>query len=112
MLHNLNIEEILFIDIETVPLAPEYTELTEKWQKLWEHKMQYLIDNGEPAEELYDRAGIYAEFGRIICISAGYVIQKEGEPWFRVKSFYDDDEKKLIQNFFNALKKFGKAGHL
>lgn len=110
MLHNLNIEEILFIDIETVSLAPEYTELTEKWQKLWEHKMQFQINNGEPADELYDRAGIYAEFGRIICISAGYVVQKDGEPWFRVKSFYDDDEKKLIQNFFNALKKFAKAG--
>ena len=110
MLHNLNIEEILFIDIETVPLAPEYTELTEKWQKLWEHKMQYQIDNGEPAEDLYDRAGIYAEFGRIICISAGYVTQKKGEPRFRVKSFYDEDEKTLIQNFFNALSRFSKAG--
>ncbi|WP_340110790.1 3'-5' exonuclease [Maribellus mangrovi] len=110
MLHNLNIEEILFLDIETVPLAPEYTELTEKWQKLWARKMQFQIDNGEPAEELYDRAGIYAEFGRIICISAGYVTQKDGEPWFRVKSFYDKDEKELIQNFFNALGQFAKAG--
>lgn len=110
MLHDLNIEEILFIDIETVPLAPEYTELTEKWQKLWEHKMQFQIDKGEPADALYDRAGIYAEFGRIICISAGYVTQKKGELWFRVKSFYDDDEKKLIQNFFNALSRFSKAG--
>ncbi|WP_167605608.1 3'-5' exonuclease [Maribellus sediminis] len=110
MLHNLNIEEILFLDIETVPLAPEYTELTEKWQQLWAHKMQFQINNGEPAEELYDRAGIYAEFGRIICISAGYVTQKKGELWFRVKSFYDEDEKMLIQNFFNALSRFAKSG--
>ena len=110
MLHHLNIEEILFVDIETVPLVPEYTELTEKWQKLWERKMQYHIENGEPADELYDRAGIYAEFGKIICISAGYVFQKQGQPFFRVKSFYDDDEKKLIQNFFNALDKFARAG--
>ncbi len=110
MLRNLNIEEILFLDIETVPLAPEYKELTEKWKKLWEHKMQYQIDNGEPAEELYDRAGIYAEFGRIVCISAGYVIQKDGAPWFRVKSFCDENEKALIQNFFDALGKFAKVG--
>ena len=110
MLHHLNIEEILFLDIETVPLAPEYTELTEKWQELWERKMQFQINNGEPAEELYDRAGIYAEFGKIIVISAGYVTQKQGEPFFRVKSFYDDDEKKLIQNFFNALDGFSRAG--
>lgn len=110
MLQNLNLEEILFIDIETVPLAPEYTDLTEKWKKLWEHKMQYQISNGEPAEELYDRAGIYAEFGRIICISTGYITQKQGEAYFRVKSFYDDDETTLIQNFFNALDSFSKAG--
>jgi predicted PolB exonuclease-like 3'-5' exonuclease len=110
MLENLNIEEILFLDIETVPLAPEYGELTGKWKELWEHKMQYQINNGEPAEDLYDRAGIYAEFGKIICISAGYVTQKKGDLFFRVKSFYDDDEKKLITNFFSAWKKFNQAG--
>ncbi len=110
MLHNLNIEEILFLDIETVPLAPEYEELTDKWQRLWEHKMQFQINNGVPADELYERAGIYAEFGKIVCISAGYVIQKQGEPFFRVKSFHHDDEKKLIQNFFNALDGFARAG--
>ncbi|MCY1720883.1 3'-5' exonuclease [Prolixibacteraceae bacterium Z1-6] len=110
MLHNLNIEEILFLDIETVPLAPEYAELTEKWQQLWEHKMQFQINNGEPAEDLYERAGIYAEFGKIICISVGYVIQKQGEPYFRAKSFFGDDEKKLIQDFFNALEGFARKG--
>lgn len=110
MLRNLNIEEVLFLDIETVPLAPEYAGLTEKWQELWEHKMQFQIDNGEPVEELYERAGIYAEFGRIICISAGYVTYKKGEIFFRVKSFYDNDEKNLIQNFFNAWDKFSRAG--
>jgi len=110
MLHHLNIEEILFLDIETVPLAPEYTELTEKWQQLWENKMQFQINNGEPANELYERAGIYAEFGKIVCISAGYVVQKKGELYFRAKSFADDDEKNLIQNFFNALDGFSRAG--
>ena len=110
MLENLNIEEVLFLDIETAPLAPEYNELTEKWRQLWEHKMQYNINNGETAGDLYDRAGIYAEFGKIICISAGYVTQKQGELFFRVKSFYDDDEKKLISNFFNAWEKFSRAG--
>jgi len=110
MLENLNIEEVLFIDIETVPLKPEFTDLTEKWKQLWEHKMQFQIENGEPAELLYDRAGIYAEFGRIICISAGYVMQKEGELFFRVRSFHDEDEKTLIHRFFNAWQRFSKAG--
>jgi len=110
MLNNLNIEEILFIDIETIPLVPEYRMLTKKWKQLWEHKMKYNIDNGESGENLYERAGIYAEFGRIICISAGYIIQKKGEQYFRVKSFYDNDEKKLISDFFNAWEIFEKKG--
>ncbi|MCD6354719.1 MAG: 3'-5' exonuclease, partial [Prolixibacteraceae bacterium] len=96
--------------IETVPLAPEFTELTEKWKKLWEHKMQYHSSEEKPAEDLYERAGIYAEFGRIICISAGYVTHKNGEPFFRVKSFYDNDEKMLINNFFNDWDRFSHAG--
>ena len=110
MLNNLNIEEIIFLDIETVPLAPDFSKLSDNWKKLWEHKMQFKIDGGEKADELYDRAGIYAEFGKIICISAGYVIQKKGEFFFRAKSFYDDDEKKLIGNFFNAWEHFSRAG--
>lgn len=110
MLENLHIEEILFIDIETVPGTPTFHDLPEKWQKLWEHKMKYQIKEDETAEDLYERAGIYAEFGRIICISAGYVFQKKGEKYYRVKSFYDDDEKKLISDFFHALEQFAKAG--
>ena len=110
MLNNLNIEEILFLDIETVPQTPAFEELNKNWQKLWEHKMQFKVESGEQANELYDRAGIYAEFGKIICISAGYITQKKGEFFFRVKSFYNDDEKKLIGNFFNDWEKFSRAG--
>jgi hypothetical protein len=72
--------------------------------------MKYQIENGQPAEELYDRARIYAEFGKIVCISVGYVAQKKGEYVFRVKSFHDDEEKKLIHNFFHALSRFARAG--
>jgi predicted PolB exonuclease-like 3'-5' exonuclease len=110
VLNNLNIEEIIFLDIETVPLAPDFSKLSDNWKKLWEHKMQFKIDSGELPSDLYDRAGIYAEFGKIICISAGYVTQKKGEFFFRAKSFYDDDEKNLIGNFFNAWEKFARAG--
>lgn len=110
MLNELNIEEVLFIDIETAPLAPEFGKLSETWQKLWEHKIKSQLNEGETAEDLYNRAGIYAEFGRIICISMGYVTTKEGERFYRVKSFYDENEKILINNFFQALQKFMKAG--
>lgn len=110
MLNDLNIEEVLFIDIETAPIAPEFGKLSENWQKLWEHKMKTQLNDGETAKDLYQRAGIYAEFGRIICISMGYVTQKEGEKFYRVKSFFDENEKILINNFFQALQKFMKVG--
>ena len=110
MLNDLNIEEVLFIDIETAPVAPEFGKLSESWQKLWEHKMKSQLNEGETAEDLYNRAGIYAEFGRIICISMGYVTTKEGVKFYRVKSFFDENEKLLINNFFQALQKFMKAG--
>src|SRR5690554_2906360 len=110
MLDNISVEEIIFIDIETVPQAQEYNGLNEKWQQLWEHKMRFQITNDEPVEVLYNRAGIYAEFGRIICISAGYIAEKNGELSFRVKSFYDEDEKELIQNFFKTLEAFSRFG--
>ena len=110
MLSNLNIEQVIFIDIETVPVTPDFEMMSETWQKLWKHKMQYKIDEGVDAEELYQKAGIYAEFGRIICISAGYIMQKKGERFFRVKSFYNEDEKALLQEFFNALENFRQKG--
>jgi 3'-5' exonuclease len=110
MLNDLNIEEVLFVDIETAPVAPEFDKLNENWQKLWEHKMKPQLNDGEIAKDLYQRAGIYAEFGRIICISMGYVAQKEGEKYYRVKSFFDENEKILINNFFQTLQKFMKAG--
>jgi predicted PolB exonuclease-like 3'-5' exonuclease len=110
MLEELNIEEILFLDIETVPLTNDFNKLSENWQKLWEHKMKFQLAEDETPESLYTRAGIYAEFGKIICISAGYITQKKGEYFFRVKSFHNDKEKDLISDFFNALQKFSYAG--
>ncbi len=110
MLSNLDPEEILFLDIETIPQAPNFNKLPEKWQALWEKKIQYQANEGQTPESLYERAGIYAEFGRIVCISAGYIFQKKGEFFFRVKSFHHDDEKKLLNDFSNALDKFARAG--
>ena len=62
-------ENVLFIDIETVPQANDYSALSDRWKKLWNQKASHLAKNDETPEELYPRAGIYAEFGKIICIS-------------------------------------------
>jgi len=110
MLEQLNIEEVLFLDIETVPNVASYENLSPIWKKLWDDKMRNLATEGTPVADLYLKAGIYAEFGRIIVISAGYLYQKNGEWYYRVKSFYDADEKRMLQDFSNALSKFERSG--
>ena len=106
MLEAISSEDILFIDIETVPQKADFTELPEHFQKLWDKKSVYFRDETQAASDVYERAGIYAEFGRIICISAGVIIQKNGERFYRVKSFHDSDEKKLLSEFNEMLQKF------
>lgn len=106
MFESISSEDILFIDIETVPQKAGFEELPEHFQKLWDKKSGYFRDETQVAADVYERAGIYAEFGRIICISAGVIIQKNGERFYRVKSFHDSDEKKLLSDFNEMLQKF------
>ncbi len=96
------LNKILFLDIETVPQYSNFENLPENLKELWANKAQ-RIDNQKTAEELYERAGIYAEFGKIICISMGIVIEKEESRYMRIKSFYGHDEKEIIKNFFKLL---------
>jgi len=106
MFDSLSSEDILFIEIETVPQKADFTELPEHFQQLWEKKSSYFRNENQGAADVYERAGIYSEFGRIICISAGFIIQKNGYRYFRVKSFHNDDEKKLLSEFNEMLEKF------
>lgn len=99
---------ILFLDIETASQHESFKSLPTAWRELWNSKaeglMRYHI--GETAESLYSRAGIYAEFGKIICISCG-IIQGWGEDRKLVlKSFYCEDEKELLEQFSNMLCKW------
>lgn len=106
MLEYISSEDILFIDIETVPQKPEYSELPEHLKQLWDKKSTYIKTENQTSADVYERAGIYAEFGKIICISAGVIIQKNGERYYRVKSFYDQNEKTLLSEFNEMLNKF------
>lgn len=99
MLENLKLENILFVDIETVPQFQSYSELDDRWKPLWNKKAGVIAKNNESPEEIYNRAGIYAEFGKIICISAGFLNRSENDWTFRVKSFYGHDEKQLLVDF-------------
>ncbi|MDR0737997.1 MAG: 3'-5' exonuclease [Prevotellaceae bacterium] len=106
MLNHLNLEHVLFLDVETVPQAASYNELPERIKTLWEKKSVYIRKENQTAEEVYERAGILAEFGKIICISAGYIHEGEKGKVFRVKSFYGDDEKLLLTQFCASLHAF------
>ncbi|MBN2614014.1 MAG: ribonuclease H-like domain-containing protein [Bacteroidales bacterium] len=99
MLQNISPENLLFLDIETVPGYPSYDKVPENLRKLWDKKATYLKKDDQTAEEFYQRAGIYAEFGKIICISCGLLHTTEGKRTLRIKSFYGHDEKKILEEF-------------
>ena len=97
-------ENLLFIDIETVSEKATYQNLTENWQELWTEKTQRILPSENTAAEFYEqRAGVMAEFAKLICISIGY-FKYEGEVMqLRIKSFYADEEKKVLQDFIATL---------
>jgi len=104
MLEGIDIQNILFLDIETVPQNPSFDEAPKVMQLLWEKKARQIIrDDKETPDSIYRQAGIYAEFGKIICISCGYF--SEGRK-LRIKSFYGDDERKVLKEFAGLLTKF------
>jgi len=104
MFEKLDYSKILFFDIETVPLEQNYDDLNEKTQNLWDKKTRFLQEReGVNAERIYDKAGIYAEFGKVICISVGFVLHKGGEEQIRLKSFFAKEEKTLLQEFIDLL---------
>lgn len=102
------LNSILFLDIETASQYHSYEVLPEMWRDLWNTKAEGLMRHHEHStpESLYPRAGIYAEFGKIICISCG-IIQGRGEDRRLIlKSFYNDDERELLNDFCEMLCKW------
>jgi len=112
MLHKINLEHILFLDIETVPEHPSFNDLDMEEKVLWEQKTVYKRKDEFTAEEFYDRAGIWAEFGKIICISVGYFANKGDLRNFRTTSFHGE-ESKLLQEFKELLEShFNRPHHV
>ena len=105
MLKNLNLKKILFLDIETVSEEENYNDLSPYRQELWEQKSAYQRGEDTPPEEFYERAGIWAEFGKIVCISVGYFDPNQAAFSFRLKSFWGD-EKELLLEFKELLDTF------
>lgn len=104
-MQNIRIENLLFIDIETVPQQSTFNQLSEDWQTLWSDKVRWLLPPDVTAESFYpQRAGIMAEFGKVVCGSMGYFRREGGEVQLRIKSFYGDDEKQILMDMLAALK--------
>lgn len=106
MIDNYKNEDILFLDIETVPQFESYNQLPDAFKELWAKKAKKISSEEESPEEVYQRAGIYAEFGKIICISVGLIVNKDDKIVFRVKSFAGQDEAELLKGFVDILNKF------
>jgi predicted PolB exonuclease-like 3'-5' exonuclease len=105
MLDNLDLQQVLVLDIETVPQYPTFDLVPEIFKELWEQKTRHQRKEGETPAEYYSKAGIWAEFGKIICISVGIFNKKDDGITLRLKSFADDDECALLGDFINLLNK-------
>lgn len=101
------IEKILFLDIETVPLVYNYNDLNENSKELWNKKWQYNKDVSP--EQQYAKAGIYAEFAKVVVIGLGFYHQGK----FRVKAIASENELEILQEFSTLLKEhFNSPTHL
>jgi hypothetical protein len=122
-----DVYNILFLDIETVPGAADFDELSEELQELWANKARTILrkqdmelEYEEIVETFQTRAGIFAEFGKIVCISVGFLTKQPGsdEPLLRLKSYTSHTEAALLDDFsevlnkhFNNPDRFALCGH-
>lgn len=102
-------ENILFLDIETVSLYPTFDDVPEIEQELFANKTAYKRGDNISPSEFYNNAGIWAEFGKIVCISVGYFVNDQ----LRITSFASKDEKEILTEFKNLLSDyFNNPKHL
>jgi predicted PolB exonuclease-like 3'-5' exonuclease len=99
---------IVFLDIETVSGVEHYEQLDERMQYLWSKKAnQYRKGGTETDAELFrQRGGILAEFGKIVSIALGYLIDKKGQTVLSITSLASDDERAMLEKFNDYLKRF------
>jgi predicted PolB exonuclease-like 3'-5' exonuclease len=112
MLNTINLSNILVVDIETVPQQKSFSSLQENIKSLWDEKTRTQRKEDQTANDFYDRAGIFAEFGKIICISFGIFSIQNKQQTIRIKSFYGDDEAMILQNFIDLIEKDGRIKYL
>ena len=103
MLDNIKLTDVLFLDVETAPVVYKYADLDKTMKQMWDAKFRFQKE--ETPENGYKKAGVFAEFAKIICISVGVL----SDETFRVKSYYGDDEKIILKDFATLLNKHYNA---
>lgn len=110
MLDHINLRNILFFDIETVPQQSTFTDMNEELQKLWAYRIHRFKPEETPQDDYFwEKAGVYAEFGKAICISVGFFTQADPATntyQFRLKCFASHDERQLLSDFLNMLSRY------
>ena len=106
------LNEIFFVDIETVPIVPEYDLLSEGMQAEWCKKAKFMknaVDATlDPATLFTERAGIFSEFAKVVCIGFGSLQRQENVWKMRLKSLVNENEKALLNEFCTVTNKFGR----
>lgn len=107
------LNNILFLDIETVSQYATYDEVPEEWKELWTAKSAFLLrgKEDETVESIYGKSAIYAEFGKVVCISVGLIQGNSDGKKLILKSFYGDDEKLILLRFCEMLKRWAMDGN-
>lgn len=106
-MEHTDLTKVLFLDIETVSSHRSFEDMSDHFQDLWRHRSRQWAQQADTPDEdvaaaLYrEKAGIFAEFGKIVCISVGVLHEgKEGGGLqVRLKSFAGDDEAALLRDF-------------
>lgn len=114
-----NLFDLLIIDIETVPKVQSFENLSNNWQELWDEKVSKTMPELSSEESFKKKAGILAEFGKIICISVAYFFENhQKELCLKVKNVSSHSEKEVLEGFIKItnqfqkkFKKFQFAGH-
>jgi len=113
MIDKINLNNILFLDIETVSEYENWSEVPELTKELFESKTKYQRKEASTVEEFYAKAAIWAEFGKIVCISVGYFVERKDEKELRITSFFNANEQKLLIEFKELLEThFNKPKHV
>ncbi|MBL0741611.1 3'-5' exonuclease [Chryseolinea lacunae] len=106
------LRDLLFLDIETVASTDNYNALDERLKTQWSRKANFFKRDSEQTDEsiFHDRAGIHAEFGKIICVAVGKFFDTEnGELGLKTKAYYGDDERELLSEFKMMVEKLDPA---